>query len=125
MKAPLTGAPLPTAAAELAHALEAAFAGRVTIGVPELAALIPMHRETIARHIAAGNLVGRLKGLGRTRRHRVFTIADVARFMHLMSDEPCFSMTVSSNASAFPVRPGHRMNVTRPSKRSKKSASIS
>ncbi|MGY4411957.1 hypothetical protein ACVWW4_003693 [Bradyrhizobium sp. LB7.1] len=88
MKTPLNRAPLPTGPAELSTALEAAFAGRATIGVPELAALIPMHRETIARHIAAGNLVGRLKGLGRTRRHRVFTIGDVARFMQLITDEP-------------------------------------
>lgn len=71
---------LPTDSAELSQALEVAFAGRVAIGIPELAALISMHRETIAKHVAAGNLVGRLKGFGRIRRHRVFTIADVARF---------------------------------------------
>ncbi|MCK1455028.1 hypothetical protein IVB36_30210 [Bradyrhizobium sp. 35] len=81
-------ASIPSDPADLSRALEAAFAGRATIGVPELAALVPMHRETIARHIAAGNLVGRLKGLGRTRRHRVFTIGDVKRFMQLITDEP-------------------------------------
>ncbi|MDA9425669.1 MULTISPECIES: hypothetical protein [Bradyrhizobium] len=84
----LNRAPLPVDAAELSQALEAAFAGRATIGVPELAALIPMHRETIARHIAAGNLVGRLKGLGRTRRHRVFTMSDVMRFIQTITEGP-------------------------------------
>ncbi|MHC2289166.1 hypothetical protein [Bradyrhizobium barranii] len=104
---------------ELYQALEAAFNGRVTIGVPELAALIPMHRETIARHIAAGNLVGRLKGLGRKRRRRVFTITNVERFMRRLNDEPCNSTSLPSNAVDFGIRAGHRMNITRQSKRSK------
>ncbi|UPJ27083.1 hypothetical protein [Bradyrhizobium sp. CW1] len=115
--APSTRAPLPTSPDELTGALEAAFAGRVTIGVPELAALIPMHRETIAGHIAAGNLTGRLKGLGRIKRHRVFTIADVARFMHLISDEPRSSPSETIRAGRASVRLQHGMRMTLPSKR--------
>ncbi|TQF31713.1 hypothetical protein UNPA324_20350 [Bradyrhizobium sp. UNPA324] len=106
-------APLPSDPAEFSQALEAAFAGRATIGVPELAALLPMHRETIARHVAVGNLVGRLKGLGRTRRHRVFTIADVRRFLQKITDDSC---TVSSAPSPlnFSVRLGHGMRMIPP-----------
>ncbi|MBR0803593.1 hypothetical protein JQ636_08600 [Bradyrhizobium japonicum] len=117
MMTPLNRAPLLTAPAELTLALENAFAGRVTIGIPELAALIPMHRETIARHIAAGNLVGRLKGLGRTRCHRVFTIADVTRFMQMMADEPRSLMSEPYRAGTFSVRLEHGMRMTLPSKR--------
>ncbi|WLA58519.1 hypothetical protein [Bradyrhizobium diazoefficiens] len=110
-------APLPTDRTELGQALEDAFAGRVTIGVPELATLIPMHRETIARHIAAGNLVGRLKGLGRTRRHRFFTIADVMRFLRLMADETRTLTPAPSNVGDLPIRLQRGMRMTLPSKR--------
>jgi len=104
---------------ELSRALEDAFAGRATIGVPELAALIPMHRETIARHIAAGNLVGRLKGLGRTRRHRVFTIADVKRFMQLITEPRTPTSESFQQAGSFAVRLGNgaTMRVIPPKRR--------
>ncbi|MGY8706997.1 hypothetical protein RAD16_14765 [Bradyrhizobium sp. 18BD] len=103
MKTPANRAALATSPAELT-ALEVAFAGRVTIGVPELAALLPMHRETIARHIAAGNLVGRLKGLGRTRRHHVFTIDDVSRFMRRITDEARSLTPAPDIAGNFAIR---------------------
>lgn len=99
--------------AELGQALEVAFAGRVTIGVPELAALVPMHRETIARHVAAGNLVGRLKGLGRTRHHRVFTIADVRRFLQKIAEDSC-TVTSAPSPLNFSVRLGHGMRMIPP-----------
>jgi hypothetical protein len=117
---------LPSDPRELREALEAAFGGRATIGVPELAALIPLHRETIARHVAAGNLVGRLKGLGRARRHRVFTIADVTRFLQLLTEidrtmslyrpkrSPFWHYDFSSTVIDFPARPNSGMRMTRP-----------
>lgn len=104
----------------LSQVLESAFDGRATISLPELAALIPMHRETIARHVAAGNLVGRLKGIGRTRRHRVFTIGDVVRFMQLIADEPSTPRSESfDRAGNFAVRlaNGATMRVTLPKRR--------
>lgn len=109
--------PVPTDTGELVHTLDAAFAGRTTIGVPELAALIPMHRETIARHTAAGSLVGRLKGLGRTRRHRVFTIDDAIRFLQSITDGSRRSTCQAIQAGNSPVRLAHGMNITLPSKR--------
>jgi hypothetical protein len=75
--------PLPTAPAELTRALMDAFAGRETIGVRELAELIPMSRETIAKHITAGNLLGRLDGRAEFKHRRVFTVSDVVRFLQL------------------------------------------
>lgn len=117
MNTPIDPAPMPTAPGEPASALEAAFAGRATIGVPELSALIPMHRETIARHIAAGNLTGRLKGLGRTRRRRVFTIQDVVQFMRRMAEAPENCAETGQYFVDFHAGQGCRMNITRPVKR--------
>jgi hypothetical protein len=58
-------------------AIEAAFAGRTTIGAPAAARLLDMDIKTLRRHVEAGNLVGRFKGLGRARHHRVFCRADL------------------------------------------------
>lgn len=63
-------------------ALEAAFTGRATIGAPLAARLLGMDIKTLQRHVAAGHLVGRLKGFGCKRRHLVFTRGDVTRFLH-------------------------------------------
>jgi hypothetical protein len=82
-----TTIPPATLFAEVARTLEAAFAGRATIGVRELAELIRMDRATIIKHIKAGDLVGRIEAAGENRRRRAFTIADVARFLRLLSDK--------------------------------------
>ncbi len=89
MKTPIPHATaLPTVPAELARALEVAFVGRNAIGVRELAELLPMHRETIARHIKEGNLVGRIDGIGESKRRRTFTVSDVAKFLLLIQGRP-------------------------------------
>lgn len=109
--------PLPTA-------LATHFAVQATIGVPRLAELLPMDRETIKRHIDAERLVGRLKGFGRIKRQFVFTETDIARFLDaLAGDGECQSIshgaarsittTLRSNVIALPDRPSVTMNVTR------------
>lgn len=65
----------------LPSALEAHFATFVVIDVPQLAALFPMDRKTIKRHIDAGRLPSRIKGGGRKKPHRVFTRSDIERFL--------------------------------------------
>lgn len=45
----------------LPAALEAHFTQQATIGLSRLAELLPMDPKTLARHIAAGHLVGRQK----------------------------------------------------------------
>lgn len=65
----------------LPSALEAHFAMFVVIDVPQLAALFPMDRKTIKRHVDAGRLPSRFKGGGRKRPHRVFTRSDIEKFL--------------------------------------------
>ena len=65
----------------LPSALESHFATFVVIDVPQLAALFPMDRKTIKRHIDAGRLPSRFKGCGRNKPRRVFTRADIERFL--------------------------------------------
>lgn len=110
----------PTATADIASALQAAFTGRLTIDLPELSELIPMHRHTIARHIKAGHLTGRIKGLGRTKRHRVFTIVDVASFLQLLAEPP--QVATLDTKKPLAIRQGFsavKTNITRPKKRPK------
>jgi hypothetical protein len=114
-------------------AIEAAFGGRLTIGAPAAARLLDMDIKTLQRHVAAGNLVGRLKGLGRTRRHRVFTRDDITRFLQTIAQEvPCPFIAPSaartgnsisrSRVIAFPARPSASTNVTRRLSRKPKNA---
>ena len=58
-----------------------AFADRTLLSVPEVVALLGIDAKTLRKHIANGDLPGRIKGTGTVRRHWVFTIADVAKFL--------------------------------------------
>lgn len=73
-------------------AIEAAFAGHVTIGAPAAARLLDMDIKTLQRHVAAGHLVGRLKGIGRSRRHRIFTRAAIRKFLEAPRDPTIFEI---------------------------------
>lgn len=116
-------------------AFATAFAGRATIGAPAAARLLDMDIDTLQRHVAAGHLVARIKGLGQVRRHRVFTRGDLLRFLQAQADappieqesKPCPSIatsaartgnsTFSAVVLGFPDRPGSKTNITRrPSK---------
>ncbi len=117
------------ATAPLPEALAAHFARQATIGMPQLARLLPMDDETLRRHIADGRLACRFKGFGRVRRRRVFTQSDILQFLQALEDAaPCPSIatrdrpitgTISKSAViVFPARPNCGMNVTRrPSKK--------
>jgi hypothetical protein len=65
---------------DLPATIEAAFSGRTMLSAKELAAVLEMDPKTLRKHIENGDIAGRFKGTGRIRRHRVFTIADVAKF---------------------------------------------
>jgi hypothetical protein len=78
------------ASSPLPDALAAYFATHATIGRTPLARLLPMDVKTIDRHVAAGHLVGRLKGLGRRKHHRAFTAADVTRFLQTLLERSPF-----------------------------------
>lgn len=58
-----------------------AFQQRAFLGIPQLAPLLDMDIKTLRKHIAAGELVGRYKGTGTIQRTRVFTLADVVKFL--------------------------------------------
>jgi len=47
----------------------------------ELARVLEMDRETLNRNCERGDITGRIKGVGRVKRHWVFTIADVAKYL--------------------------------------------
>jgi hypothetical protein len=64
---------------ELPESVVEAFKGRPYLTVRELANALGMSPKTLLRHVAAGNIVGRQIGLGRTRPRRVFALSDVAR----------------------------------------------
>lgn len=110
----------------------AAFAGRVSLTLTELAITIEIDAKTLRRHIAAGNLTGRRKGVGEKHVHRVFGLDDVRAFWTRIGS-PCPSTsirshptgTLTSNAMvfAFPVRP-KSLSIVRVGKR-KRSRRIS
>ncbi len=115
--------------------IEAAFSVHAMLGTQQVARLLEMDVKTLRKHIGAGELVGRLKGLGRKRRHRVFTLSDVTRFLNRPDeDASCRSIvtktartgnsTSRSTVIAFPDRPNSPVvNVTRrPSRMGKKHA---
>jgi len=82
----------------LPSALAAHFSTKAMIGVPDLARLLPMDRETIKAHIDAERLVGRFKGFGRIKRQRVFTETDVARFLEVLAGDTACQFSGSREA---------------------------
>jgi hypothetical protein len=112
------------ATGSLPDGLQVWFADHATIPLPQLARLLPMDRGTLARHIEDGRLAGRFKGLGRKRRHRVFTAGDVTRFLERISEPaPCPSTEIpdpptgnirsTSTVIDFPVQLGNGMKMRR------------
>ena len=139
VQAPLpSGSPMTHPCPALPEPILAAFAGRTTLGIPELAPLLDMDVKTLRRHIEAGELVGRLKGTGRRRHHGRFCLADIERFWNrdCVGESACQSIGTRTRHSgnsisrsmviAFPDRPkfpGAKVNVTRrPSRKVRKSA---
>jgi hypothetical protein len=61
--------------------IAAYFAEHTTAGMPVMAALLEMDVKTLRRHVVAGELVGRIKGVGRVHPRRVFTLDDTIRFL--------------------------------------------
>ena len=112
-------------------AIREAFEASPLLGMPQISKLLPMDWETLRAHVAAGNLVGRVKGFGIKKPRRVFTLADIARFLaRLMEPTPCqpiaapvpnsTPMISRSKVIAFPAQPGLRMNVQPPTSRKPK-----
>ncbi|MEH2705195.1 DNA-binding protein [Bradyrhizobium elkanii] len=118
--------------AALPQALDAHFSAFATIGVPQLARLLPMDRTTIARHIADETLPSRIKGKGRKKPRRVFTRSDVEAFLEALEETPPPCLSISppravsgtsisrSKVIAFPAQPNARARVTRVQPRRKK-----
>jgi len=65
---------------DLPATVQAAFHGRTMLSAKELASVVEMDPDTLPRHINNGDITGRIKGVGKVRRHWVFTIADVAKY---------------------------------------------
>ena len=66
---------------DLPATVQAAFQGRATLPAKELASLLEMDVDTLRKHIKNGDIRGRTKGVGKVRRHWIFTIADVAKYL--------------------------------------------
>jgi len=66
---------------EVPENVRLAFVNRTLMSAPDVAALLGLSAKTLRAHIANGDLPGRIKGTGVTRRHWVFTIADVSEFL--------------------------------------------
>jgi hypothetical protein len=84
---------LAVTALEVRHAMEkspyedlpekvlAAFADRTMLSASELAPLLDMDSGTLRGLVAEGLIAGRLKGIGKKKRHYGFTLADVAKYL--------------------------------------------
>jgi hypothetical protein len=65
---------------DLPETVQVAFRGRTMLSMPELAAALEMHVQTLRAHVSSGNITGRFKGVGKIKRRMVFTISDVAKY---------------------------------------------
>jgi hypothetical protein len=66
---------------DLPETVRTAFAERTLLGAPEVARLLEIDPKTLRRHIANGDISFRVKGFGRVKPRRVFTITDIAKFL--------------------------------------------
>src|SRR5262249_32617026 len=60
--------------------IKLAFEGRPYLPAPQVARLLEMDDQTLRRHVRAGDITWRQKGLGAKRPRRVFTLSDIADF---------------------------------------------
>jgi hypothetical protein len=68
-------------ASDIPDSIVEAFRVRPLMPLPELARLLGMDPATLREHVIAGDLPWRQKGLGKTKPHRVFVLADVVAFL--------------------------------------------
>lgn len=95
----------------LPTALARHFSAKATMSMSELAEILPMDRGTLKRHIEEGRLIGRHKGFGRVKPHRVFTEQDVVDFLRALED---VSIPIAaSSVDRLSAQTRMRMNVTR------------
>jgi hypothetical protein len=68
-------------ASDIPDSIVEAFRVRPLMPFPELARLLGMDPATLREHVIAGDPPWRQKGLGKTKPHRVFVLADVVAFL--------------------------------------------
>jgi hypothetical protein len=65
---------------EIVSEIEGIYAGRMYLGLSEVAMIVGVSTKTLKRHAEAGNITFSLRGFGRKKPRRSFTVRDVARF---------------------------------------------
>lgn len=70
---------------DVPESIREAFAGRPYLTLPETAKALEMAIKTLRRHTAAGDIQCRFKGTGLVRARRIYTLADVAEFLKVIT----------------------------------------
>jgi hypothetical protein len=86
---------------DVPSAILRAFAERTYLDSPEMAALFAMDPRTLCKHVRAGNVTWRQKGLGTKSPRRRFSLADAINFHHFLErrgDQPCGGNIVNLNS---------------------------
>jgi hypothetical protein len=107
---------------DLPEKILAAFADRTMLSLGELARVLEMDRETLKKIRERGDITGRIKGVGRVKRHWVFTIADVAKYLrstHANKDPNKSLDYLQAQLAHASLRPGTRIILLKPRRKSK------
>lgn len=85
--------------------VRAAFSEHTLLSMPALASLLGIDIKTLKKHVERGDLPGRVKGFGASRKHWVFSIQDVSQFLLPHSPD---RVRQSSSWATAPSFPGER-----------------
>jgi hypothetical protein len=95
-----------------------AFAATPFLSLSGLSVATGWDVKTLRRHCVDGTLIGRTKGFGRVRRHRVFTLADFDGFWERLKCQSSSAATAPAGGTTsnlavidFPARPRSRKPV--------------
>jgi len=87
---------------DLPEVLLAPFRDCATLPLPKLAKLLGMHPQTLRAMLKTGKFTYRHRGIDGYRRHKRFTLDDVARMWHTMTVSPVVGPEGASNVQSFP-----------------------